>query len=127
MNPSDIYPSYVVIYANGEVVLISFSLRNDRQVRITSLRLSLRFDLSEDFMFLNEEIYDTQSGNLINTIKQSLVYDRDLKEWLLRLGRYHAYSVSESLMAISIELVTSHQSSTSTAQLIPATRVKLEA
>jgi hypothetical protein len=59
LNPGDTYPSYVVIHADSEVVPLSFSLRNDGQVRVTSLRLSLRFGLSEDFMFLDEEVYDT--------------------------------------------------------------------
>jgi hypothetical protein len=77
-------------------------------------------------MFLDEEVYDTQSGNLINTIEQSPVCNGDSNEWLLRPGRYRVYSVSESVMAASIELVTSHQSSTGTVQLTPATRVKVE-
>jgi hypothetical protein len=59
LNLGDTYPSYAIIHADGEVVLLSFPLRNDRQVRVTSLRLSLRFGLSEDFMFLDEEVYDT--------------------------------------------------------------------
>jgi hypothetical protein len=126
LNPGDTYPSYVVIHADSEVVPLSFSLRNDGQVRVTFLRLSLRFSLSEDFKFLDEEVYDTQSGNLINTIEQSPVYDGDSKEWLLRPGRYHVYGVSESVMVASIKLVTPHRSSTGTAQLIPATRVKVE-
>jgi hypothetical protein len=49
----------VVIHADSEVVPLSFSLRNDGQVRVNSLRLSLRFGLSEDFMFLDEEVYNT--------------------------------------------------------------------
>jgi hypothetical protein len=47
-------------------------------------------------------------------------------EWLLRAGRYRVYSVIESMMVASIELVTPHRSSTGTVQLTPATRVKVE-
>jgi hypothetical protein len=69
LNPSDKYSSYVVIHVDGQGVPLSFPLRNDGLVRVTSLRLSLRFAFSEDFMFLDEEVYDTQSGDLINTIE----------------------------------------------------------
>jgi hypothetical protein len=77
-------------------------------------------------MFLDEEVYDTQSGNLINTIEQSPICDGDSKEWLLRLGRFRVYGVSELVMAASTELVTPHRSSTATVQLTPTTRVKVE-
>jgi hypothetical protein len=77
-------------------------------------------------MFIDEEVYDTQFGSLINTIEQSPVCDGHSKEWLLRLGRFLIYGVSELVMAASTELVTSHQSSTETVQLTPATRVKIE-
>jgi hypothetical protein len=125
-NPGDSYPSYAVIYADGGGVLLSFPLGNDGLVRVTSLRLSLRFGLSEDFMFIDEEVYDTQSGSLINTIEQSPVCNGHSKEWLLRPGRFLVYGVSQSVMAASTELVTPHQSSTGTVQLTPATRVKVE-
>ena len=69
LNPGNTYPSYAIIHANGEVVPLSFPLWNDGQVRVTSLRLSLKFGLSEDFMFLDEEVCDTQFGSLINTIE----------------------------------------------------------
>jgi hypothetical protein len=126
LNPGDIYPSYVVIHADGEGVPLSFPLRNDRLVRVISLRLSLRFGLSEDFMFLDEEVYDTQPGNLINTIEQFLVCEGDSNVWLLRPGRFRVYGVNESVMAASTELVTSYRSFIGTVQLTPATRVKVE-
>ena len=47
-------------------------------------------------------------------------------EWLLRPGIYRVYGIIESMMATSIELVTSHRSSIGTIQLIPATSVKVE-
>jgi hypothetical protein len=44
--------------------------------------------MSEDFMFIDEEVYDAQSGDLIHTIGQSLVIDGASKKWLLNAGRY---------------------------------------
>jgi hypothetical protein len=50
--------------------------------------LSLRFQMSEEFMFIDEEVYDAQSGELIYTIGKSLVCDGASKHWLLNAGRY---------------------------------------
>jgi hypothetical protein len=77
-------------------------------------------------MFIDEEVYDAQSGDLIHTIGQSPVCDGDTKQWLLNAGRYRVYGVSDSVMAASTELVTPHRSSTGIVQLTPVTRVKVE-
>jgi hypothetical protein len=82
--------------------------------------------MSEDFMFINEEVYDAQSRDLIHTIGQSPASNRASKQWLLNAGRYRVYGVSDSVMAATTELVTPHRSSTSTVQLTHATRVKVE-
>ena len=57
------------IYANDDSVLISFPLGSDGLTIVTFLRLSLRFRLNEDFMFIHEEVYDALPGNLIETIE----------------------------------------------------------
>lgn len=45
--------------------------------------------MSDDFMFIDKEVYDTQSRDLIHTIGHSLVCDGDTKQWLLNVGRYY--------------------------------------
>jgi hypothetical protein len=120
------HSGFAVICANGNGVPISFPLGNDGRALISSLRLNLRFGITEEFMYIDEEVYDAHSGDLIQTIGQSPVYDRDTKQWLLNVGRYRVYGVSDSVMAASIKLVTSHRSSTGIVQLIPATRMKIE-
>ena len=72
-------------------------------------------------MFIDEEVYDALSGDLIGTISQSRVCDGASKQWLLNVGRYRVYGVTDSVMAASTELVRPHRSSTSTIQLTPAT------
>jgi hypothetical protein len=116
----------VAIYPDGVGVPISFPLGSDGVAHITSLRLSLRFQISEDFMFIDEEVYDTQSGDLIHTICKSPICHGDTKQWLLNAGRYRVYVVNDSVMAASTELVTPHRSSIGTVQLTPATWVKVE-
>ena len=115
-----------VIYLDGVGVPISFTVDSDGVAHVTSLRLSLRFQLSEDFMFIDEDVYDPNSGDLTHTIGQSPVSDGGSKHWLLNAGRYRVFGVSDSVMAASTELVTPHRSSTGTVQLAPATWVKLE-
>jgi hypothetical protein len=104
--PCDTHPRLVVIYSDHNGVPISFPLGNDGVALVTSLRLSLRFQMSE--------VYDAQSGDLIHTIGQSPVCDRDTKQWLLNVGRYRVYGVSDSVMAASTKLVIPHRSSTGT-------------
>jgi hypothetical protein len=116
----------VVIFADTEGVPVSFPIGNDGLALVTSLRLSLRFWLNEEFMYIDEEVFDAHSGELIHTIGQSPVSDRDSKHWLLKPGRFRVSGVSESVMAASTELVTPHRSSTGTVHLTPATRVKVE-
>jgi hypothetical protein len=126
LNDGNNHSRFVVISADSDGVPVSFSLGNDRLARVTSLRLSLRFRLSEDFMFLDEEVYDALSGDLINTIEQPPICGRESKHWLLKHGKYRVYGVSDSVMATSTELVTPHCSSTGTVQLTPISQVKVE-
>ena len=39
-------------------------------------------------MFVDEEVYDVLSGDLINTIEQLPICDGDSKHWLLKHGKY---------------------------------------
>ena len=124
--PCDRNPGLSVVYSHSEGVLISFPLGPEGVAHVTSLRLSLKFQMSEDIIFIDEEVYDAQSGNLIYTIGQFPAYDGASKQWLLNAGTYRVYGESDSVMAASMEIVTPHRSSTGTVQLTPATRVKLE-
>jgi hypothetical protein len=126
LNDGNSHSRYAIIYADGDGVPVSFPLGNGGLACVTSLRLSLRFRFSEDFMFIDEEVYDAFSGDLINTIEEPPVCDGDSKHWLLKHGKYRVYGVSDSVMAASTELVRPHRSSTGTVQLTPVSRVKIE-
>ena len=126
LNDCSSHSSFAIISIDGDSVPLLFPLGNDGLARVTSLRLSLRFRLNKNFMFVDEEVYDALFGDLINTIEQPPVCDGDSKCWLLKHGMYRVYGVSDSMMAASTELVTPHRSSTATVQLTPPARVKLE-
>ena len=125
-NPSETHPMLAVLYLDGVGVPISFPLGSDGVAHVTSLRLSLRFQLSEDFMFIDQEVYDANSGDLTHTIGQSPICDGGSKHWLLNVGRYRVYGVGNSVMAASTELLTPNRSSTGTVQLTATTGIKLE-
>ena len=125
-NPFETHPMLAVLYLDGVGVPISFPLGSDGVAHVTSLRLSLRFQLSEDFMFIDQEVYDANSGDLTHIIGQSPICDGGSKHWLLNVGRYWVYGVSNSVMAASTELVTPNRSSTGTVQLTAAMGIKLE-
>jgi hypothetical protein len=56
--PCNTHPRLVVIYFDRERIPISFPLGNDGVALVTSLRLSLRFQMSEEFIFIDKEVYD---------------------------------------------------------------------
>ena len=56
--PCNTNPRLAFIYSNNEGVPISFLLGSDGVAHVTSLRLSLKFRISEEFMFIDEEVYD---------------------------------------------------------------------
>jgi hypothetical protein len=82
------HSGFVFICVDGEGVPISFPIGNDGFAFVTSFRLSLRFQFSEEFMFIDEEVFDAYFRDLIYTIGQSSISDRSSKQWLLKLGRF---------------------------------------
>ena len=66
--PFDTNPRFAVIYSSSDRVPISFPLGSEGVAHVTSLRLSLFFQMSEEIMFIDEEVYDALTGDLIGTI-----------------------------------------------------------
>ena len=69
LNLGDTHSRFVVLYVDTKKVPISFPLGNDKLALVTSLRLNLRFKLNKDFMYIDKEVYDSQSRDLIHTIR----------------------------------------------------------
>jgi hypothetical protein len=69
LNPGNAHSSFAIICVDGDGVPISFPLGNDRHALVTSLRLSLRFWSSEEFIYIDEEVHDAHSRDLIQTIR----------------------------------------------------------
>jgi hypothetical protein len=110
---------FVVIRVDGEEVSILFPLGSDGIAVVTTIRLSLRFQLNKDSLHIDEEVYDSVS----HTIGQLLVCNGDGKHWLLGPWRFRLYGLSESVMAATTILATPLSSPSCTIQTSLNSRV----
>ena len=118
--------SFATIRADGDCVPISFPLGSDGLALVSAVRLSIRFRMHIASLHLDEEVFDSVSGNATHTIGQISVGDGDGKHWLLGPGRFKLYGFSESIMAASTELAPSLQSPACTNHTPVTSRVKVE-
>jgi hypothetical protein len=99
--------SFATIRADGDGVPISFPLGTDGLASVSAIRLGLWFQLNIASLHIDEEVFDSVSGDVTHTIGQIPVCNGDGKNWLLRPGRFRLYGLSESTMAASTELAPS--------------------
>jgi hypothetical protein len=90
------YTSFATIRADGDGVPISFPLGSDGLASISAIRLGLQFQLNIAFLHIDEELFDSVSGDVTHTIGQIPMCIGDGKHWLLRPGRFRLYGLSES-------------------------------
>jgi hypothetical protein len=93
---------------------------------VSAIRLGLRFQLNIASLHIDKEVFDSVSGDVTHTIGQIPVCNGDGKHWLLRLGRFRLYGLSESTMAASTELAPSLRSPSCTNHIPLSSKVKLE-
>jgi hypothetical protein len=118
--------SFATIRADGDGVPISFPLGSDGLASVSVVRLGLRFQLNIASLDINEEVFDSVSGDVTHTHSQIPMCNGDGKNWLLRPRRFRLYGLSESTMAVSTELAPSLRSPSCTNHTPLSSRVKLE-
>jgi hypothetical protein len=118
--------SFATIRADGDGVPISFPLGSDGLASVSAVCLGLWFQLNIASLYIDEEVFDSVSGNVTHTIGQIPVCNRDGKYWLLRPKRFRLYGLSESTMAASIELATLLWSPSCTNYTPLSSRMKIE-
>jgi hypothetical protein len=118
--------SFATIQADGDGVPISFPLGNDGLASVSAVHLGLRFQLNIASLNIDEEVFDSVSGDVTYIIGQIPVCNGDGKHWLLRPGRFRLYGLSESTMAASTELAPSLRSPSFTNRTPVSSRVKEE-
>jgi hypothetical protein len=97
---------FAVIRVDGEGFPISFPLGNDGIAVVIAFRLSLWFQLNINSLHIDEEVYDSMTGDLSYIVGQLLVCNGDGKHWLLGPKRFRLYGLSESVMAATTSLAT---------------------
>ena len=118
--------SFAIVRADGDGVPISFPLGTDGLASVSAVRLGLRFQLNIASLHIDEEVFDSVTGDVTHTIGQIPICNGDDKHWLLGPGRFRLYGLTESTMAASTELAPTLQSPTCTNRTPVSARVKVE-
>jgi len=109
-----------------EVVPITFLVGDLGYVVVSVSHLSICFLLSENLIYIDEEVYNNLSGELTHTIGQEPNLLSPSRQWHLQPGKYLAYGLPQSVVGASSREGTHRLSSTSTSQTPLPTRVKIE-
>ena len=86
-------------------------LGEDGHAIVTSTTLSLRFRYRDVTIFVEDEVFDNQTGLVLHAIRQPRGENDVGSFWLLKPGKYCIYGVSESMIKCSTELLTTRESS----------------
>ena len=105
---------------------VLFPLGEDGHAIVTSTTLSLRFRFRDVTIFVEEEVFDNQTGIVSHAVCQTRGENDVGSFWLLKPGKYRVYGVSESVLECSIELLTTRESSTISIERPLLSRVKIE-
>jgi hypothetical protein len=98
LNLPNCHSSYAIVRANGEGIQILFPLDSNEFAVVTTIRLSLWFQLNVTSLHIDEEIFDSVTRVLTYTIGQLPVCNGDGKHWLLTPERYRLYGLIESII-----------------------------
>ena len=115
-----------LLCAEHYFVSVLFSLGEDGHAIVTSTTLSLRFQFCDVTIFVEEEIFDDQTGLVLHVVRQTRGENDVGLFWLLKLGKYYVYGVSESVFECSAELLTTKESSTVSIERQLLFKVKIE-
>jgi len=117
--------SMALVKAGGNSVPIMFPVGESGYVVVSVFPLSIRFNLSENLVHIDEEVFDVDSGDLNHTPGQDHV-SKNPAEWHLRPRRYFAYGLASQYIGQSSQGVIGRVSSTNTPHTPTATSVKIE-
>jgi len=115
-----------LLRADQHSVPVLFPLGEDGHAIVNCATLSLRFEYREVTIFVEEEVFDDQTGVVSHAIRQTRVENDVGAFWLLKPGKYRVYGVSESMFDCSTELLTPRESSTVSIERPVLSKVKIE-
>ena len=94
----------VIISVEGNAVPIMFPVENDGYADVSACRLALRFHMIPESIYIDQNIYDPDSGVLSHTIGQTLTSTTIGRTWRLLPGKFTAYGLKVSVQADSEDL-----------------------
>ena len=115
-----------LLRAEHHSVPVLFPLGEDGHAIVTCTTLSLRFQYRDVTIFVEEEVFDDQTGLVSHAVRQTRGENDVGSFWLLKPGKYRVYGVSESMLECSTELLTPKESSTVSIERPVLSRVKIE-
>ena len=103
----------VIISVEGDVVPILFPVEDDGYGDVSACRLALRFHMIPESIYIDQNIYDPESGALSHTIGQSPTPSGTGRTWRLVPGKFIAYGLKVPVNADSEDLCQLQPSSSS--------------
>ena len=116
----------VIVGVDGGAVPIMFTVEDDGYANVSACRLALRFHMIPDSIFLDQNIYDPDSGVLSHTIGQTSTPTTTGRTWRLLPGKFSAYGLKVSAQGKSEELRHMQPSSSSLRTATVLKDVKVE-
>ena len=89
----------VIISIEGDVVPIMFLVDNDGYVDVSVSKLALRFHMIPESIYIDQNIYDPESGVLSHTIGQTPTPTTIGRTWRLLPGKFTTYGLKVSVQA----------------------------
>ena len=103
----------VIISVEGDAVPIMFPVEEDGYADVSACRLALRFHMIPESIYIDQNIYDPESGVLSHTIGQTRTPSASGRTWRLLPGKFIAYGLKVPVHADSEDLLHLHPSSSS--------------
>jgi hypothetical protein len=119
-------PGTVVVRGQCQEIPLTFRVSDDGHCPVTAARLASRFQLLESSLYVDEEVYDMESGLLTHTIGHDAITVDGRKSWLLKCGAYRVYGVRIVSNNPSARALGGHLSSGSNHHSCPSRKVKVE-
>ena len=115
-----------MLRAEHHFVPVFFPSSEDGHAIVTCTTLSLRFQFCNVTIFVNEEVFDNQTGLVSHAIRQTRGENDVGLLWLLKPGKYCVYGVSEFVLECLTKFLTTRESSIVSIERSVLSRVKIE-
>ena len=103
----------VIISVEGDVVPIMFLVEDDGYADVFACRLALRFHMILESIYIDQNIYNSESGVLSYSIGQTPTPSDIGRTWRLLPGKFTAYGLKVHVQADSEYRCQFHPSSSS--------------